>query len=184
MEPSEKIKSIKIKYRIAQREAVKKAAEELAQIIPEIIRLRTRQEGQGTNGQLKELSESYIKQRAGEIAFYTIGKGSDRKVIPYKPSSAPDLHPDTTPSKSNLTATGQLLDSITGKRAGDRVNISLKGKRKKELSGAKSKLTNDEVGKYVRENGREFLKLSVDEKQEAIDLATQIILEQIKDALK
>lgn len=163
MEPSEKIKSLKIKYRVAQREAIKKAAEELAQIIPEIIRLRTRQEGQGTSGNLKGLSPLTKAMRE----FY-----SD------------NLHPDTTPIKSNLTATGQLLDSITGKRESDKVKISLKGKRKKELSGARSKLTNDEVGKYVRENGREFLKLSVDEKQEAIDLATQIILEQIKDALK
>jgi hypothetical protein len=135
----------------------------MALAIQEVIKLRTRQEGIGTNGKLKDLAQSTQLFRA---------RNSKR------------LNQDTSPTKSNLTATGQLLDSINGEAQGDKVKISLKGKRKKELGGNKSQLSNDQVGEYVREGGREFLKLSPEEKQEAIDLATQIINEEIKAALK
>lgn len=135
----------------------------MAIAIQEVIKLRTRQEGIGTKGKLKDLADSTQLFRA---------RNSKR------------LSQDTSPSTSNLTATGQLLDSVKGEAQGDRVKISLKGKRKKELSGNKSQLSNDQVGEYVREGGREFLKLSPEEKQEAIDLATQIINEEISAALK
>lgn len=135
----------------------------MALAIQEVIKFRTRQEGLGTKGQLDGLSNSYISHRE---------------------KYSKNLHPDTSPGTSNLTATGQLIDSVTGKAVGDKVEIFLKGKRKKSLTGSKSQLSNDQVGAYVREQGREFLKLSSEEKQEAIDLATQIINEEIKDALR
>jgi hypothetical protein len=135
----------------------------MALAIQEVIKLRTRQEGIGTKGDLRALEDKTVKHRE---------------------KYSKNLHPDTSPGKSNLTATGQLLDSVTGKAVGDKVNISLKGKRKKGLDGKRSNVSNDTVGEGMRLQGREFLKLSEQEKQEAIDLATQIINEEISAALK
>lgn len=161
---SDTLKSLKDRLKVKIKLAQVKAAKALAETIPEVIRLRTRQEGQGANGlPLKKLSKSYIDYRSG----------------------ADDLSSDTDPSTSNLTATGQLLDSIKGKNIGSRVLIEPgKSKRKGELYGKKSKLTNKQVNKYVDENGREFLKLSAEERTEAEELAKQIIEDELRSVIK
>lgn len=149
-------KKIQVKIKLAQ----VKAAKVLAEIIPDVIRIRTRLEGEGVSGSLKSLKASTIKNREK-----------------YKDN----LHPDTSPSESNLTATGQLLDAIQGKSAGSKVTIDIKkGKRKGELYGNKSKISNKEVRRHVEDNGREFLDLSKDEKKESEELAKEIILEEIR----
>lgn len=182
---SKKLELLKKKLEVKTKLAQAKAAKALAETIPEVIKLRTRQEGEGVKGKLKPLSDSYKKQRAGELSFYTIGKGSDRIVVPYTPTKDPGLHPDTSPETSNLTATGQLIDAVQGKSAGTKVTIDIKqGKRKGELYGKKSKLSNKEVRKYVEEAGREFLELSNQERKEAEELAKEIILEEIKSVIK
>lgn len=179
---SKKLELLKKKLAVKIKLAQVKAAKALAEVIPDVIKLRTRQEGEGVSGKLKPLSDSYIAQRKGDVAFATIGKGDERKVIPYKPSKAPDLHPDTTPETSNLTATGQLIDAVQGKSAGSKVTIDIKkGKRKGELSGGKSTLSNQQVRKYVEDNGREFLELSKQERIEAEEFAKEIILKEIKE---
>lgn len=153
-------KKIEVKLRLAQA----KAAKALAETIPEVIKLRTRQEGEGVSGALKDLEDSTIK---------------------YRERYSDNLHPDTSPRKSNLTSTGQLIDAIQGKSAGSKVKIDIKGgKRKGELSGGRSKKTNKEVRKYVEDSGREFLELSNAERKEAEELAKDIILEQIRDVIK
>jgi hypothetical protein len=150
-------KKLQVKIKLAQA----KAAKELASVIPDVIKIRTRQEEEGVSGKLKRLSSSTKE---------------------YRERYEDNLHPDTAPSTSNLTATGQLIDSIRGKNIGSKVTIDLKkGKRKGELSGGKSKLTNQEVRKYVEKDGREFLELSKDERSEAIELAKDIILNEIKE---
>jgi hypothetical protein len=63
--------------------------------IPERIRNRTRQ-GKGLLGKLKELSPKYIETRR-----------RDKK-----------LYGETSPKRSNLTRTGEMLNSIVGKRIG------------------------------------------------------------------
>lgn len=65
----------------------------LLEEIPRIIKVRTRL-GKGLLGKLKELSPNYIKARK-----------ADSK-----------LSKDTTIKRSNLTRTGEMLDSIVGKR--------------------------------------------------------------------
>lgn len=153
-------KKLQVKIRLAQA----KAAKALAESIPEVIKLRTRQEGEGVSGPLKDLADSTIEYRQ---------KYSD------------NLHPDTSARTSNLTATGQLIDAIQGKSAGSKVKIDIKGgKRKGELSGGKSTKTNKEVRKYVEDAGREFLELSKVERQEAEELAKEIILEEIRSVIK
>lgn len=153
-------KKLQVKIKLAQA----KAAKALAESIPEVIKLRTRQEGEGVSGPLKDLADSTIK---------------------YRERYSDNLHPDTSPRTSNLTGTGQLIDAIQGKSAGSKVKIDIKGgKRKGELSGGRSKKTNKEVRKYVEDAGREFLELSKVERQEAEELAKEIILEEIRSVIK
>jgi len=162
---STQLSNIKIKLKIATREAIKKAAKEMAVYIMDVLKIRIRLEGKGVNGSLPPLtSEQYIKLR----------------------SKSPLLSSDTSPNESNLTATGQMIDAMSGKAVGSKVSIEIKNtKRKKELSGAKSKLTNKQLQKIIEEEiGIEFLELNKQEREEAIDLATQIIEREIKDALR
>jgi hypothetical protein len=105
----------------------------------------------GQSQALKPLSKSYKDQRAGRIAFFTTPEGVK---VPYKPNKPPKLSGNTTPGKSNLTFTDQMLNSIkvvsatTGK-----VNIAPTGNRKS------SDLTNKEVADFVSVE-RRFLDLS------------------------
>jgi hypothetical protein len=150
-------KQIQVKTKLAQ----VKAARELSQVIPELVKLRTRQASEGVDGPLNALEDSTIK---------------------YRERYQDNLHPDTSPITSNLTGTGQLIDAIQGKSAGSKVTIDIKkGKRKGELSGGKSKLSNQQVRKHVEDNGREFLELSKQERIEAEEFAKEIILKEIKE---
>lgn len=180
MTPDEKIKKFRENASGRIRIAQQKAAIELAVYIVDVLKLRTRIEGDGTNGKLKPLSDSYIQQRKGDLSFFTTKK--NKKKVPYTPKKSPKLHPDTSPETSNITQTGQLLDALRGRAGGGKVTIDIKKtKRKPDMYGKKTNLTNEDVRKYVEEAGREFLKLSPDEKQEVIDLTTKIIMEQLKD---
>lgn len=67
----------------------------LVEEIPRIIRVRTRL-GKGLLGKLKPLSDKYMSQR--------------KKM---------NLSGETTVKRSNLTQTGEMLDSIVGKRRGN-----------------------------------------------------------------
>lgn len=176
MTPEEKIAEIKKKYGGRVRIAMTRAAKKIGQAIVDTIIIRTRLEGQGTNGKLAKLSPSYIKQRKGELSFFT----KNKIVVPYAPKKEPRLHPDTSPETSNLTATGQLLDALKFTSGGTKVKVFIKKtKRKKEFNGSKSGLTNDEVRAYV-EKDREFLKLSPEEKEDVTRLAIDLIEEELR----
>jgi hypothetical protein len=161
---SNKLKDLSNRLKVKIKLAQVKAARALAETIPEVIRIRTQQEGDGVNGPLKSLSPSTKK---------------------YRKRYEDNLSSDTDPDRSNLTATGQLLNSIKGKNIGSKVVIEPgKSKRKGELSGGKSRLTNREVNKYVDENGREFLRLNKQETEEATNLAKDIIAEELRSVIK
>lgn len=159
---SERLKLIKAKIQVKLKAAQRKAAKELAQAIPEVIKIRTRLEGQGADGRpLADLEDSTIATRS---------------------RYSQNLHPDTTPGTSNLTATGQMLDAVTGKSSGTKVTIEVRNnRRRRELSGARSDKTNKEVQRHVEKAGREFLELSRAERVEAEELAAQIIKEELSD---
>jgi len=92
-----------------------------------------------TGGKFKELtSDEYIEKRKAYSEY---------------------LHPRTRPRKSNVTATGQLIDSIEVSKIMPRsVELECVGTREKSpFGGAK---TNAEVGYWVEYNGRHFLGLS------------------------
>jgi hypothetical protein len=152
-------RKLQVKIKVATRLAVK----EVIQIVIDIIKVRVRLEGEGKSGSFKELKESTIK---------------------YRERYAARLHPDTSPSTSNVTATGQMLDALSGKSSGNKVTIFIKdNKRRRELSGSKSKITNNQVRSYV-EKEREFLVLSEQDKREVIEVAVEIIRQSIRDLLK
>ena len=86
----------------------------------------------------------------------------------------------TTPNRSNLTATGQMLDSMTVNPKRGAVEIEIKGRRTGELTGARSRLSNAEVARYVQKAGRPFFKATTAEKNFIIREAKQIILAKYK----
>lgn len=165
-EPSAQLRIMKKRIENAIFQAQKKAARELVQVIIDAIRTRTRLLGELANGESissKPLSKGYIKQRERHSS---------------------NLDSDTSPSTSNATATGQMLNSMKGKASGTKITIDLKTGRRRELSGSKSTQTNTQVNKYYEENKGEWLALSISEKQEALDYATEIIKQEIKNVSK
>jgi hypothetical protein len=147
-----------------------------------MIKLRTRlgygvgQDG-GEKSSLKPLAKSTIEVRKGNLAFFK--SPSTGKPIPYKPdkngAGNVQLHPETRPSKSNLTRTGQLLDSEGVTAAGyGSVKVGPSGSR------TDSKLTNQQVAKYVTDGGRPFNHLSKVE----IKRLQDAIKKQLREAIK
>ena len=159
----------KIKNAVFQ--AQKKAARELVQVLIDVIRTRTRLLGELVDG--KPIP------------------GNEESTIKYRERYSKNLDSDTTPQKSNATATGQLLNSMKGKAVGTKITIDLKTGRRRELSGSKSKLTNTEVNEYYENRDlkygpkkREWFGLQDNEINELIDYATDLIKEEIKKVLK
>lgn len=123
---------------------------EIAESIAETIRKRTRQ-GKGISSKdensklttLKKLSPDYIDIRKKYNA---------------------ELHSQTNPRKSNLTATGQLLDSIEGKGEKNKITIEINDERGPGIDGRKSNVGNNKLRKFVEEKGRIFFGLSKSER--------------------
>lgn len=166
------------KLALAIKQGQIKAARSLALSIPEMIRERVLS-GVGLAGTFKALSKSYVDFRKGLVRFATI-RGV---VVPLrKDIKAPKLSSDTTPTTSNLTATGQMLRAMVGEAAGTIIRITIKGKRTSELSG-EPKLTNNQVRKYVEED-RPFFGLTRKERTIIEQNAAEIIKQEIRRALK
>lgn len=91
----------------------------------------------------------------------------------------------TSPEESNATATGQMLNAIIGGKNNNTLSFRIDGEtiRKGELSGKKSKLTNDEVRALYENMGREFFDLTEEERKEAIDIAYKIIKDELTRAI-
>jgi hypothetical protein len=129
-----------------------------------MIKLRTRlgygvKEEGSDKERLKPLAESTIEARKGNVRFT---KGRNGKSIQYprsKSHGAKTLSEFTTPSRSNLTETGQLLDSVqvTHVERG-RVTVGPKGARATDPVEGKQP-SNEEVGKFVSKD-RPFNNLS------------------------
>ena len=103
---------------------------------------------QGAESQrLKPLSERYKQQRRG---LRTINKSGTALT---KRRFNPDLSTDTQPAKSNLTYTGQLLDSISSRGKDGEGDVFMKNLR------SDSSLTNNEIAEFVQKD-RPFFNLS------------------------
>ncbi len=120
----------------------------------------------GSKSSLKPLSKEYIDQRAalqsgahkaiesavGSEANYQ--KKNQKAVYRQSLASAGGLSQFTSPKKSNLTRSGQLLDSIAGKNPTTRtVHVGPTGQRDDGK-------TNQKIGEYVSDAGRPFNNLS------------------------
>lgn len=78
----------------------------------------------GRRKRLPKLSQSYIDQRKGKLSFFTL---KEKKIIvPYEPGTAPKLASTTTPGRSNVTATGLLLNSLGALGGRARVGVFMK----------------------------------------------------------
>lgn len=129
---------------------VKKSMEsvmpELRREIPDQIRTRTRLGG-GVDHDGKDRLGGNRKKLAGLSAGY--------KKTRKRYSS--NLSSDTTVSKSNLTATGQLLDAIKAKIVGRKsLEIFLEKNRSVDLYGNSAKINNEQLAEYVEEKRKFF----------------------------
>jgi hypothetical protein len=99
------------------------------------------------------------------------GGGPARKLkslqeitVIYRGEYKENLSPLTRPRKSNLTATGQLLDSISYKiiKRGQKKSLRLyfKENRRFELDGTPAKISHKRINKQVEKNGRSFFYLA------------------------
>jgi hypothetical protein len=164
MTASAQIRIFEKKIKNAIFQAQKKAAREIVQVLIDAIRTRVRLMHELASGsKIPSLKPSTIKARE---------------------RYSQNLDADTSPSTSNATATGQMLNSMKGAANGTKITIELKKGRGKELAGNKSKLTNSQVNKYYEESKGEWFALQAEEKEEAIAYATEIIKEEIRKVLK
>jgi hypothetical protein len=126
--------------------------EEIGRIVSERVKTRTRL-GKGVNEdgaapvKLKVLSDAYKRRRKAEKN---------------------QLHAETTPSKSNLTFTGDMLDNIKYRIEGDKIIIYIEGD------------LNNKKAQWVTEGGRAFMNLSKPEQVEII----RLIRERIKQVTR
>lgn len=133
---------------------------------------------EGISKKLLGLVKSYTKSKKFEqVAKYVdnairvrtrLGKGDDNKKFKELKASTKkkrkryekNLSEFTRPDKSNLTATGQMLDSIKSKTDGSKIIMGFKEKRTNELDGTPSKLTNSDVAIFSEQLGRLFFGLT------------------------
>jgi hypothetical protein len=182
MTPEEKIRDFKIKYAKRIKETLNDVAKIAAEKTMNDVIARTKS-GLGSNGQLKALSGKYIGFRRRWSAF---------------------LAKDTSPAKSNLTATGQLLEALYYRVVGTRFFIKVNTKKrseglggeklvtitktnkkgKKKVVGYESSLNNDQVRKYTEDAGREFLALSEKEKEDLRKFTAEQLKMMLSNILK
>jgi hypothetical protein len=154
----------------------------LGQMAAGMIKLRTRLgygvERDGADKELlKPLAPSTIEVRKGNLGFFR--RDGQSKPIPYPRDKGmgPRLSSDTSPSKSNLMMTGQLLDSVQVTDVGyGTVNVGPMGPRSDGL-------TNEKVAEYVTEGGRPFNNLSKVEVKRVQDAVKKELRARIKRAL-
>jgi hypothetical protein len=121
----------------------------LLQEIPRIIKVRTRL-GKGLLGRLKELSPKYIDARKKDKSLYN----------------------ETTPKKSNLTRTGEMLNSIIGTRSGTLFTFFF------------SNTDSDKKAYWADETGRPFFDLTPSERNGLQRKISAIIKDTIRQIFK
>lgn len=150
-----------------EKEITAPVAKKLGEGLASQIKKRTRL-GYGVNKfgariKLDALSDDYVDKR-----------------VEYKEN----LSDATTAKRSNLTATGQLLDAIKG--GGERAKpiVSISGKRSRELTGSKSRKSNAQVSNFVAMNGRPFFGLTTSERKAFVREVKTILLAGVKKRLR
>lgn len=142
------ISSAEKALRECKRIAAKKSQlQPIADLAAELIVTRTALgKGADTDGgtpvKLAPLSESYKAVRGKKVRFLTNKK---TKKIFAAPGKTVNLSSLTSPGKSNLTATRQMLDSIYGQASDGRIEVTVDDARGPDLLGNSSSVTNSEL---------------------------------------
>lgn len=140
----------------ADPKVMKEVAEQALKLVVQQVRLGNDYK---TGGKFKELSPDYKDKRK-------------------KYSS--DLHATARPRKSNVTATGQMLESIEVDKVQARsVTLGLGGARRNSPLSS-SKVTNAEVGYWVEYNGRHFFGLAEKSRKKLILFYRRIVRSMLK----
>lgn len=178
---------------LAKMQAMKDAAREVMQPanmakfgeqIRSMIKIRTRvgfsvdATGEPKHA-MKPLKPSTITQRqAMQGKASGSGKGLTGHAKRDAVHSAGGLYPETTPSKSNLTRTGQLLDSEAVKSVEfGRVSVGPTGQR------SDSSHSNSEIAEFQAQKGRSYNKLSDIELKRLNDSVRNMIRSIMRDKL-
>ena len=126
---------------------------------------------------LEALSELSVAIRKNQVKIIQFKNGEIRFVL--NKSNArrhPNLHSETSPKKSNLTFTGQMLNSIRARTSQGKIEIYLIDKR---IDGE----SNNEIAKK-NSIARPFLNLSNRELQRVEDKIIKNITKEITKVLK
>ena len=138
----------------------------------------------------KVFTQSYVEELRDRIVKRTqlgVGINPDKKLKklsnPYKKQrkkKKAKLANTTTPARSNLTRTGQLLKSLTVIKLkikdGIGFKITVGDRRGIDFDGKSSKIGNKKLVEYLKDQGREFLGFTKPQRNE--------ILKEIRQALK
>jgi hypothetical protein len=137
--------------------------------------------GRDVSAQIKKRTRIGFGVKENASKQYNLKEaGRSKKYTKIREKFKKNLSKDTTPKKQNLTATGQLLDSITSIPSAGSVKITLKSDRGNGLDGKPSKTNNFKIASGQKEKGREFLNLSSAEKNEIKRKLERIIQDTIK----
>lgn len=104
---------------------------------------------------LSPLSASYIAYRKGRMAFYRGRHGKVYATTNPRYIKKPRLGRFGSPTRSNLTLSGRMLDALTYDTRVGSITIRVKNTRRQD-----DKLTNAQVARMVSENGRPWLALT------------------------
>ncbi len=107
---------------------------------------------------LKPLSKSYMNYRSG-VADFKAKVGRKNKRVRFT-TQKPELGAFGSPRKSNLTLTGQMLESIGFGVVGNIVRVYVENTQR-----AGESITNAELAKKVSDQGRPFFALTSDEQK-------------------
>lgn len=132
--------------------------------------------------EIGEEISNQIRKRT-RLGYGISGTDTRTKLLPTKRSTqlakerkkkAGTLSKLTTPKRSNLTDTGQLLDSIEYKSTTDKTTIQFDdGRRDSEIG-------NKKLAQYVQDQGRKFFGLTAPEKNQLRRLIEKKIQEMVK----
>jgi hypothetical protein len=142
----------------------------------------------GTPYKFEPLSENYKEMRQGKARWYTDKSGKKIKVTKSKTNrdfvKKPKLAATTTPAKSNLTATGQLLKSLTTVKVrmsgGIKWIIRVGDNRGRGLFGYPSTIGNRELVNILARKGRRFMDFTTSQKNQMAREIRLIILKYLK----
>jgi len=149
----------KVKKELEKAVASKSFYDEIGKEVSNQIRKRTRL-GYGSSPSGQQVKLASLKESTVENRKRTKKKGNLSNL--------------TTPKKSNLTETAQLLDAIEHKSTNQKVTIQFSDRRKD------SKIGNKKLAGYVQQAGRRFFDLTTAETSSLKRLVEKKIQELIK----